>query len=164
MKSPFSSCFWTPCVLRLCAGGWRDGDTSPVRFGPGSSQLKREGAGQANKQLQHPATAPRERESLAAPVGLGAWGSLCPCSLDDPPRAECSLPAPDKTRELLMQSLLAVARVWVSAPGVFPAELRQEKVQEERVLEERNLWKQRCFIQSFLPSFHQDMAERAVFL
>ena len=45
-----------------------------MRSGPGSSQLKREGAGQANKQLQHPATAP-ERGVQLQPV----WepGGVC---------------------------------------------------------------------------------------
>lgn len=73
----------------------------------GSSPPEREVACLANKQLQHSVTTTWERCAVEV---WGAWGSQCFCSLMILQGHEHSLPAPDKTTVLMMQSLLAVAK------------------------------------------------------
>ena len=151
MKSPFSSCLLsTLCAQAVC---WRLKRWRYLPCEVWSQELSAEEGGNwpGKQAIAAPATAP-ERGVQLQPV----WepGGVCA------PAAWWSSTGVNAASQLLTKQQCSwcnhcwlLPTVWMSAPKVFPAELRQqERVQEERVLEESSLWKQRCFIQSFLPS------------
>ena len=154
MRSPFSSCLLsTLCAQAVC---WRLKRWRYLPCEVWSRELSAEEGGSWPGKQAIAAPSYSSRERCAAPACLGAWGSLCSCSLVILHGRECSLPAPDKTTVLLMQSLLAVAKSADVGPESLPCWVKttRESAGGEGSGGEKSENKDASLSLSFLPSTH----------